>query len=111
MVRFNHYDSIYDTTLYWINGVDADHAEKWAVRPTQPHFLPYHTVFQFLWDGLDHELPPDTILYVILKNALMNIHQSQEEVAEIYGTFFYRFRKSSHHFLLQVIAWARSLFL
>ena len=45
MVRFNHYDSIYDATLYWINGVDADHAEKWAVRPTQPHFLPYHAVF------------------------------------------------------------------
>ena len=33
-------------------------------------------------------------LYIILKNALMTIHQSQEEVAEIYGgTFFYRFRK------------------
>ena len=41
----------------------------------------------------------------------MNIHQSQEEVAEIYGgTFFYRFRKIIAPLLLQVIAWARSLF-
>lgn len=95
MVRFNHYDSIYDATLYWINGVDADHAEKWAVRPTQPHFLPYHAVFlSFFGMVLIMSCHLTPFLYVILKNALMNIHQSQEEVAEIYGgTFFYRFRK------------------
>ena len=33
-------------------------------------------------------------LYVVLKNALLNVHQSQEEAAVVYGgTFGYRFRK------------------
>lgn len=38
-------DSIYDTTLYRINGMDANNAEKWAVGTTQPHFLTCDTIF------------------------------------------------------------------
>ena len=61
MVRSCYYDSLYDTTLYWINGMDANNAEKWAVGTTQPHFLTCDTIFLAFWDGVDHELPLDTI--------------------------------------------------
>ena len=110
MVRSCYYDSLYDTTLYWINGMDANNAEKWAVGTTQPHFLTCDTYFFSFWDGVDHELPLDTIFIYYFENALMTIHQSQEEVAEIYGgTFFYRFRKIIAPLLHQDIVWGALL--
>lgn len=62
------------------------------LSPIFSHITPYFFSFFGMVLIMSCHLTP--FLYVILKNALMNIHQSQEEVAEIYGgTFFYRFRK------------------
>lgn len=62
------------------------------VSPIFSHITPYFFSFFGVVLIMSCHLTP--FLYVILKNALTTIHQSQEEAAEIYGgTFFYRFRK------------------
>lgn len=62
------------------------------ISPIFTHITPYFFSFFGMVLIMSCHLTP--FLYIILKNALMNIHQSQEEAAEIYGgTFFYRFKK------------------
>jgi len=62
------------------------------ISPIFSHMTPYFFSFFGMVLIMSCHLTP--FLYIILKNALMNIHQSQEEAAEIYGgTFFYRFKK------------------
>lgn len=62
------------------------------ISPIFSHITPYFFSFFGMVLIMSCHLTP--FLYIILKNALMNIHQSQEEAAEIYGgTFFYRFKK------------------
>lgn len=62
------------------------------ISPIFAHITPYFFSFFGMVLIMSCHLTP--FLYVMLKNALLTIHQSQEEAAEIYGgSFMYRFRK------------------